>query len=308
MGSGGTSQLLPERCCDVDAWEMGWRPRRYTVQRPRSLTRPDVMKVAVQNPPLLCPRAALGSPIGPHSFPLNTPEPPDRIAIIHLPGTGKNLMAREMLPAIVGLGFRAHSGWAALVAVGGSAGSPTAIVRRRIELADPAIAGSVQPFHAAEQLDLKKAEKLIQLCTDSTNALARQALRDVIHDLRKMHYQAVGSCILLASGRPVGTLDSILASHAMIHTAEGEFFRNALRRASEASAMPVTGVKEREILGRSASELGLPAEELRRRTVEMGRLLGPPWRQDEKLATLAGWLVLASESRRGHTANSAGLN
>jgi hypothetical protein len=238
MGSGGTSQLLPERCCDVDAWEMGWRPRRYTVQRSRSLTRPDVMKVAVQNPPLLCPRAALGSPIGPHSFPLNTPEPPDRIAIIHLPGTGKNLMAREMLPAIVGLGFRAHSGWAALVAVGGSAGSPTAIVRRRIELADPAIAGSVQPFHAAEQLDLKKAEKLIQLCTDSTNALARQALRDVIHDLRKMHYQAVGSCILLASGRPVGTLDSILASHAMIHTAEGEFFRNALRRASEASAMP----------------------------------------------------------------------
>jgi hypothetical protein len=25
----------------------------------------------------------------------------------------------------------------------------------------------------------------------------------------------------------------------------------------------------------------------------MGRSLGPPWRQDEKLATLAAWLVLA---------------
>ena len=107
-----------------------------------------------------------------HSFPLNTPDPPDRIAIIHLPGTGTNLMVREMLPAIVRLGFRAHSGWAALVAVGGSAGSPTAIVRRRIELADPAIAGSVQPFHAAEQLDLKKVEKFIELCTDSINALS----------------------------------------------------------------------------------------------------------------------------------------
>jgi hypothetical protein len=213
-------------------------------------------------------------------------------------------MAREMLPAIVGLGFRAHSGWAALVAVGGSAGSPTAIVRRRIELADPAIAGSVQPFHAAEQLDLKQAEKFIQLCTDSTNALARQALREVIDDLRKMHHRAVGSCILLASGRPMGTLESILASHAMIHTAEGEFFRNALRRASQASAMPVTGIKESEILGRSASELGLPAEELQRRSVEMGRLLGPPWRRDEKLATLAGWLVLASESHRRHTATA----
>jgi len=26
----------------------------------------------------------------------------------------------------------------------------------------------------------------------------------------------------------------------------------------------------------------------------MGRALGPPWRQDEKLATLAAWLALAA--------------
>ena len=212
-------------------------------------------------------------------------------------------MARETgRPAIVGLGFRAHSGWAAVVAVGGSVSSPMAIVRRRLELADPAIAGSMQPFHAAGELEFRKAEKLIQRCTESTNALARQALRDVIEDLRKMDYKAVGSCILLASGRSVGTLASILASHAMIHTAEGEFFRNALKYASEASAVPVTGVKEREILSRSAKELGLPAEELQPHTVEMSRPLGPPWRQDEKLATLAGWLVLASASRRGQPA------
>jgi len=94
----------------------------------------------------------------------------------------------------------------------------------------------------------------------------------------------------------MGTLESILASHAMVQTAEGEFFRNVLRGASEASAIPVTGVKESEILGRSASELGLPAEELQRRTIEMGRLLGPPWRQDEKLATLAGLSGLANHA------------
>jgi hypothetical protein len=28
----------------------------------------------------------------------------------------------------------------------------------------------------------------------------------------------------------------------------------------------------------------------------MGKLMGPPWRQDEKLAALAAWLTLAAAS------------
>ncbi len=35
-------------------------------------------------------------------------------------------------------------------------------------------------------------------------------------------------------------------------------------------------------------------EELRCRVNDMGRTLGPPWRQDEKSAALVGWLALLS--------------
>ena len=80
----------------------------------------------------------------------------------------------------------------------------------------------------------------------------------------------------------------------MIHTAEGEFFRAAIRRANEACGLLVTGIKEREILNRGVSELGFPLEEIQGRMLELGRSIGPPWRQDEKLATLAGWLILAA--------------
>ena len=80
----------------------------------------------------------------------------------------------------------------------------------------------------------------------------------------------------------------------MIHTAEGEFFRAAIKRANETCALPVTGIKEREILNRGVAELGLPVEEIQGRMLELGRPIGPPWRQDEKLATLAGWLILAA--------------
>jgi hypothetical protein len=45
------------------------------------------------------------------------------------------------------LGFRAHSGWAVLVAVAGPAAEPTAVLRRRVDLSART---PRQPFHATE--------------------------------------------------------------------------------------------------------------------------------------------------------------
>jgi len=193
----------------------------------------------------------------------------------------------------VALGFRVHSGWAAVVAVAGLLRSPEVVDRRRIEIADPAIPGSKQPFHAAEGLPLKNAEALIGRCAASTRILARRAVRTLVLDLEKRGCAVIGAGILLASGKPVPALAVTLASHALIHTAEGVFFRNALIEASEHCNIPLTRVKERELFQCAASQLRVPAGELQRRVAEMGKLIGPPWRQDEKLAALVGCLVLA---------------
>src|SRR5947208_2598466 len=48
------------------------------------------------------------------------------------------------------IGIRAHSGWGALVAISGSPGSLRIIDRRRVIVADDAIAGSKQPYHFSE--------------------------------------------------------------------------------------------------------------------------------------------------------------
>ncbi len=196
------------------------------------------------------------------------------------------------------LGFRAHSGWAALVVVAGSPRSPAVIDRRRIELVDPRTPGGKQPYHAAERLDLKKAEELVRRCTDEARRLARQALRTAMDDLREKGHDVVGCGILLGSGRPATTLAATLASHALIHTAEGELFRDVLARASDHCGLPVMGVRERELYVRGAAELRIPGDELQRRLTEMGRPLGPPWTQDEKHAALVGWLALAARPRR----------
>ena len=194
---------------------------------------------------------------------------------------------------IAGLGFRVHSGWAAVIAVAGPVKAPQVVLRKTVILADPAIPGSKQPYHAAQRLGLKQAETLVRRCTASTRALARRAVRGIVAELRTKGLQPGRACVLLSSGREVGPLAAILASHPMIHTAEGEFFREAVRRACRRCRVKVTGVKEQEITAHAAAALRLQAKTLRGRAGRMGRALGPPWRQDEKLAAQAAWLMLA---------------
>jgi hypothetical protein len=184
------------------------------------------------------------------------------------------------------------------VAVTGRLNAPSVIDRCRIEMADPATPGSTQPYHAAAGLDLKKAEEFVKRCGDSATHLAEQAVRALIDKLREKNHEVLGSGILLGSGRPAPALAATLASHALIHTAEGELFRSALTRAIERCGLPLTAIQERELWARSSVDLHMTMDELQHSIIEMGRPIGPPWRQDEKYAALVGWLALADISRR----------
>ncbi|HEV2688840.1 MAG TPA: hypothetical protein VGV35_09805 [Bryobacteraceae bacterium] len=200
-------------------------------------------------------------------------------------------MAKSLGRAAIGL--RAHSGWAALVAVAGSFESPQVIARRRIETSDAAIRGSKQPFHAAEPMELPDAKAFIKRCTDSTRRLSRDALQAAVDGLRDKRYEAVCCGIVLGAGRSLPDLAKILASHALIHTAEGEFYRTALVEAAGDCGLAVFGVKEKELFARAAAKFGISPEKLERRLTEVGKPLGPPWTQDQKYAALAGWMALA---------------
>ena len=192
------------------------------------------------------------------------------------------------------LGFRAHSGWAAVVAIAGPLDSPSVIDRRIIQLCNPKTRGSKQPYHAAEPLAFQDGEKLITRCIAETRQLAYDSLLSAIDDLETRGHR-IGSCgILLGSGRTLPALDRILASHALIHAAEGEMFRAALVDAAQQCKLPVKGVKERELYFQATTVLGRSAEQLRSYLDGLARSLGPPWRQDQKCATLAAWLALCT--------------
>lgn len=195
------------------------------------------------------------------------------------------------MPTRAAIGFRAHSGWAAAVAVVALPDGPAVVARRRIEMVDRKVPGAAQPYHAAKDLSLVEAAELIAYCGARASELATDALHAMTADLRGLGHEVAGSGLLLASGRALPPLEKILASHAMIHTAEGELFRGALRAAAANCGLPLTAVKERDLYARAEPRLQLTHDAVDQAVARMGKALGPPWRQDEKYAALVAWLA-----------------
>jgi hypothetical protein len=197
-----------------------------------------------------------------------------------------------MKPATIGV--RMHSGWAALVVVSNSAGTVEVIERRRIAMTTPGNPGANQPYHFAENLELREAEKFLANCFAASKHLALTAVRDVVGELRGRQYRVVGCAVLLASGRPLPPLSKILASHAVIHAAEGEFFRETFSKACKDLNLRVTGLRERNLDECLQTTFGKRATRMWQQISTLGRSLGPPWTKDQKTAALAALVVLAN--------------
>jgi hypothetical protein len=198
------------------------------------------------------------------------------------------------------IGARVHSGWAAVLAVTGKDRRRyTVIDRRRIVVVDSTVVGASQPYHFAENLELQDAEKYLTNCGAASERLASAAIRQMAEELRARGFQVDGCAIVMAAGRPLPALAGILASHALIHTAEGEFFRRILRQACEIQGIVVTGIRERDLDDRAKAMFGSAAAQVQQEIAALGRSLGPPWTQDQKTAALAASIVLADLC--GHT-------
>jgi hypothetical protein len=199
-----------------------------------------------------------------------------------------------MHPAAIGV--KMHSGWGALVAVTLNSGKLEILDRRRITVTIPGTAGAIQPYHFVENFNLDEAEKFLADCFANSTRLAQDAIREVIDKLRTRKYRVVGSAIVQASGRPLPPLEKILAAHPLIHTAEGEFFREAFAQASKSQKVPTTKFRERDLTTQLQSTFPKSATKLLRQIATQGHTLGPPWTQDQKSATQAALLLLANNS------------
>jgi hypothetical protein len=194
------------------------------------------------------------------------------------------------------LGFRVHSGWAAVVAVSVDRGAPVVLARQRVRLVDTFTYEFRQPYHTAGKMLLGQAREFISRMQAEARRLACRAIRELASRTQEQGAKPTRCGLLLASGRPLPALEKILASHALIHTADGELFREALLHASARCSLQEFTVKEKELLEHAGQVFRAKPKELLRSVTELGRAFGSPWSQDEKFATLAAWLAMASKS------------
>jgi hypothetical protein len=195
------------------------------------------------------------------------------------------------------LGFRVHSGWTAIVAIALEKGEPRVLARQRSHLVETFTYYFRQPYHTAKRMGADKGADFVSSMTSAARRLAEEAIRSLQTSLRKENYELSRCGLLLASGRALPSFDKILASHALIHTADGELFREALLDASKRCGLAPFTIRDRELLDIASGALHVKQDALTRRLTALGKPFGAPWSQDEKFAALAAWLALSQKEK-----------
>jgi len=191
------------------------------------------------------------------------------------------------------LGCRAHTGWAALVVVAGGLVRPDVIFRGRAELGDPAGRVRRNVYQAARGLEPAEAAALVEAAERIAAEQAAAALERTVRDAED-EGAVVRSCAVVVGQFPSGArLESILASHALAHAAEGRLYQGALLQSAESRGLDTIAIPKRSIWEQGEAALGVARDELRHWIDQRRREVGPPWAQDQKLAALAAWIALA---------------
>jgi hypothetical protein len=190
------------------------------------------------------------------------------------------------------------------VAVSLEKGGPVVLARQRVHLVETFSYEFRQPYHTAKML-AGQGREFIERVRDEARRLAYKAIRELASRTQEQGAKLTRCGLLLASGRPLPGLEKILASHALIHTADGELFREAILHAGARCDLRDFRIKEKELLDRAGKTLRFKPAELMRRVTELGRSLGSPWSQDEKFATIAAWLALKASISKGRGKFSA---
>jgi hypothetical protein len=202
------------------------------------------------------------------------------------------------------IGVSVHSGWGVVVTVAGKHGAEEVLDRRRLIIIDSKVAGVAQPYHYVQAREIHVAEAHLNGCAAESRRLAVEALTRMATELSDKGFVLIASALLLSSARPLPDLEKILASHPLIHTAEGEFFRQAFRSAFDHLKIPITRIPARDLDDYALKAFGKAAPEVHNRIDGMGRTLGAPWTKDEKTAALAAAIVLAGAQPKRHASGA----
>jgi hypothetical protein len=189
----------------------------------------------------------------------------------------------------VAIGFRAKTGRAICVVLGETSDAPLVVKKFEMRLTDPKVPHTFQPYHAVMELPWDQSQKAARKSVAAIEAVARNAMKSLIKELKLQGIEVSGVGIVGAPDRDLARIGNF---HIRAHAAEGVLFRTVLNLAAEANGLKWRLIPDKDFERLTKSELGAKASRIKRQISELGRTVPAPWRADEKQAALAAWLVL----------------
>jgi hypothetical protein len=189
------------------------------------------------------------------------------------------------------LGFRVRTGRATALALQGSRAEPTILWRRQVELFDPEVSESREPYHPALDFEGARGEKLVRRAVEAATRVGRRAVAELVSELR------AGDWECLRGGLVVGSLIDparIGNPHVRAHASEGKLFREIVESGLAECGVASFTITSDRLYERATEALSLPEPEIREALREMGVSAGRPWRGEHKEAALAAWMSLVS--------------
>ena len=186
------------------------------------------------------------------------------------------------------LGFRVKSGWAAAIMLTGSARSPQLCDVQRIDLSDPRLPETRQPYHAAMgrlETDTQKINRRV----DVVRRITEKSIAKLLAGYRQQNFTIKRAALVVGS-----LIDprSVANAHIRAHALEGQLFRSVLQESLHKHRILSDVLIERDAYARAAVELKQSNENVRRMIQNFGRDAKASWRAEQKLAALAAWVAL----------------
>ncbi|MGH7672033.1 MAG: hypothetical protein ACREMC_03975 [Gemmatimonadales bacterium] len=185
------------------------------------------------------------------------------------------------------IGFRVKSGWAAAVLLGGPKSAPHVLDSRIIELSDPDVSHSRQPYHAGIGTAQTNAAKVARLVR-GIERFSRASLAALIAEYRKRG-RLRGAGVVVPSLTDPATIAS---PHMRAHANEGRLFRTVVMDGVRRRRLPARFELERDVFERLGRALRRPPSAVKALVTALGDDVEGRWRAEQKTATAAAWLLL----------------
>src|SRR5687767_9489364 len=168
------------------------------------------------------------------------------------------------------VGFRVKSGRAIAVVLAGSRAAPQAVATHLVELSDPDVPETRQPYHDGfykteeDAREIARRIGIVKRCADTSMAalldsIGRSAAAEPRRSSREINRERRRAAKQTRAALVVGSLidpSTVANPHIRAHAHEGQLFRTVLEDALRARGIACDVIVDKELAARAAKDLG----------------------------------------------------